>query len=325
MPIDQQYTLNSLFPDRLVNDEEVNISDVTITARTAKVRAFDAPPATIARDTFSRKKVKPLPVSVMLNQGEVDKRRLAVAQARGGSDASLIEAIYDDATTATKAVQRRVELMRGDLLADGKVTISNENGVTTEADFSVPAGNIATASTLWSDPAAPILDNLRTWSKAYRDLNGFAPGGIVMSEDSWYLMAANDQIRGLYLGANGNAATIVNEGQVDAALRAFRLPPIRLMYDAQTDVDGTLTRILPANKIFFVPPAGVELGFTAWALTVTGVQAAQAGQLTFGTAAGMVGVMDVNSAPPYQEAVYVDSCPLPVLSNPRALAIFTVA
>ncbi len=32
------------------------------------MRAFDAPPATIARDTFSRKKVKPLPVSVMLNQ-----------------------------------------------------------------------------------------------------------------------------------------------------------------------------------------------------------------------------------------------------------------
>lgn len=329
VPLDQGYVLNTIFPDRTINDEEVELSDVTVTQRTAKVRAFDAPPATIGRDTFTRRKVKPLPVSVMMNQGEVDKRRLAVSQARGGSDAALITAIYDDAQHATKSVLNRVELMRGDLLQDGKVTISAENGVTTEADFSVPGGNIVTAGVLWDHTTsgvydAPILDNLRTWAKTYRDVNGFAPGGIVMSEDIWYLMAANAQIKALFPN-QGVAAPIVNGDQVDSALRNYRLPPISLTYDAQVDVDGTLTRILPTSKIYFVPPTGIELGFTAWALTVTGFQVAQSGQIPFSSAAGLVGVLDVNASAPYQQAVYVDSCPLPVLSNPRALMIMTVA
>jgi hypothetical protein len=325
VPLDQNYTLNTLFPDRYINDDEVNVKDVTITARTAKVRAFDAPPATIGRDTFSRRKVKPIPVSVMMNQGEVDKRRRAVAAARGGSDADTIDAIYDDATNATKAIQRRVELMRGDLLDDGKVTIAAENGVTTEADFGVPGGNIATAVTYWTDPTAPILADLRTWQKAYRDLNGYDPGGIVMSRDIWYLMAANNTIKALYPN-QGVAAPILSAEQVNNALASYRLPPINLEYDAQVDVDGVSTRVTPANKIFFVPPRGIELGFTAWTITVTGDEIRAAGQLPLNSgAAGLAAVMDVNSAPPYQQAVYVDSTPLPCLTNPRALAIYKVA
>ncbi len=329
VPLDQGYVLNQILPDRVINDEEIELSDVTITQRTAKVRAFDAPPATIGRDTFTRRKVKPIPVSAMANQGEVDKRRLAVAQARNGADSALMTAIYDDATHATKSVLNRVELMRGDLMQDGKVTITAENNVTTEADFSVPGGNIVTAGVLWNHTAsgvydAPILSDLRTWAKTYRDVNGFAPGGIVMSEDIWYLMAANAQVKALFPN-QGVAAPIVNSDQVDAALRNYRLPPILMTYDAQVDVDGSNTRILPTSKIYFVPPAGIELGFTAWALTVTGTMAAQAGQIPFSQAAGLVGVLDVNSAPPFQQAVYVDSCPLPVLTNPRALMIMTVS
>lgn len=327
VPLDQSYVLNQILPDRTVNDEEVNVANVTVTARTAKVRAFDAPAAPITRDTYGRTSFRPLPVSATLAQGEVDKRRLAVAAARGGSDSTMIQAIYNDAENCARAVGRRVELMRGDAISDGKVTIANENGVTTEADYQVPGGNIATAATLWSDPDAPILTDLRTWSRNYRNVNGFAPGGILMSEDTWFLMAANNKIKALYPN-QGVAAPIISADQVDNALRAYRLPPIMMTYDAQVDVDGVTTSILPKNKIFFLPPAGVELGYTFWALTVTGTLATQAGQIPFSPAGpgnGMVGVYDINSAMPYNEAVYVDSCPLPVITNPKALAIYTVA
>jgi hypothetical protein len=324
VPVNQQYVLDSLFPNVTVNDVEVDIKDVTVTQRTAKFRAFDAPPAPGERDTYTRKAVKLPAVSQMLGQGELDRLRQLTAAARGGSDSAVIQAIYDDAENNTRSVQNRVELARGDLLTDGKVTLT-ELGSGIEADFGVPGGHIVTAGTLWSSTstATPLAD-LRAWSATYRATNGFRPGGMVMSETVLYYLLDNTNIRGLF-AANGVTPSLLDPSSLDALLRKYNLPPITLIYDAQVAVDGVTTSILPANKVWFTPPAGVRLGRTVWGLTTTGSALAARGMQIMNGPEGIVGVVDEDARPPYRQAVYVDATCLPVLDNPRALFIATIA
>lgn len=322
VPVRQGYVLDQVFPNRTINDLEVRFDDVTVTAQTAKYRAFDAPPAPVKRDTFKTSTVKLPPVSTMLGKGERERLNLEIARNRSSSFAAIERAIYDDAEISTKAVQARVELARGDLLQDGKVTIT-ENGLAIEADFGVPGGNIVTAATLWTNPAADMLGDLRTWSQAYLNTNGFKPGGFVCSEVVLYNMLANTALKNLYSSTVG-APSILSIDQLTTVMRSYGLPPIAFTYDAQVSVDGSTTSILPTNKAFFLPPAGVELGYTAWGLTATGLELANAGVMAFEEAAGMVGVVDKDVRPPYREETYVDATALPVLTNPRALFIATV-
>jgi hypothetical protein len=322
VPLRQDFVLNQLFPNRNIADTQVAFDAVTITTRAAKFRAWDAPPLPIKRDSFVTKTVKLPPVSSMLGLGE--KERLDIERLRSGGQnrTAAIDAIFDDAAAATRSVQARIELARGDLLNDGKVTIA-EAGLVMEADFGVPGGNIATAGTLWSNPAADMLGDLRTWSVAYRTLNGFKPGGFVASETVVYNMLANTALKNLYSSTVG-APSILSLDQLTTTLRSYGLPPIALTYDSQVDVDGTTTSILPTNKVFFVPPAGTELGYTAFGLSVTGLELANAGVLSFDAAPGLVGVIDKDVRPPYRQTTYVDATALPVLTNPNALAIYTV-
>ncbi len=322
VPVRQEYVLNQIFPDRMIQDEEVTLRDVTLTQRTAKFRAYDAPPAPGKRDTFTRRSVKLPAISQMLSSGEVDRRRLAIAQARGRSDAALLQAIYDDAQNNVESIQNRIELTRGDLLNDGKVTI-DENGVTIEADFGVPGGQIVTTSTSWANPSADILGDIRTWVQSYRAVTGYRPGSMVMSEDIYYYMLKNTAIKNLYV-TQGVAAPFLSQQQVAATLQTYGLPPVKFTYDAQVSVDGVSTAVLPQTKVWFLPPDGTELGYTAWGLTVTGQEIANTGLMTYEAAAGIVGVIDKNPSPPYRETVYADASALPVLSNPRALMIATV-
>lgn len=324
VPTQQQYVLGQLLPNVTISDIEIEIRDATVTQRTAKFRAWDAPPAPGARDSFTSTRVKLPAVSQMLGQGELDRIRQRQSSVRGGggTDDAVIQAIYDDAENNTRSIQNRIELARGDLLSDGIVTISELGGVT--ANFAVPGGHIVTAATLWSNTgsATPIAD-LRAWSNTYRNTNGFRPGGMVMSETVLYNLLDNTGIRQLF-AANGTTPSILDQASVDALLRRYNLPPITLIYDAQVNVDGVATNILPNNKVWFIPPAGVPLGRTVWGLTTTGQALADAGMQVTGGPQGIVSVLDQDARPPYRQAVYVDATSMPVLDNPRALFIATV-
>lgn len=324
VPVAQEYVLSTLLPDRTVMDTEVSVTDVTVTVNAAKYRAFDAPPAPGVRDAFTRRSVRIPAVSQMLTQGEMDRIRQDQARARGGSDSAIIDAIYDDATTNARAIRARVELARGDLLTDGKVTLA-ELGAGVEADFGVPGGHIVTAATLWSSTsAADPLADLRAWSDVYRATNGYRPGGMVISSQVAYYLLQNAAMRSL-AATSGGAPSMLTREQVDAMLASYMLPPISMIYDAQVMVDGISTSVIPASRVILVPPSGVQLGETVWGLTVTGSSMQDQGVQVPGGPAGMVGVVDESSTPPYRRAMYADATCLPVLTSPRSLFVATVA
>jgi hypothetical protein len=104
------------------------------------------------------------------------------------------------------------------------------------------------------------------------------------------------------------------------------LPPIVGVYDTSFDVDGTSTRVIPANKVVFVPPAGQPLGYTAWGVTATALELVNSNEsdLTFEEAPGIVGVVE-KDGPPYRQYTFVDAVGMPVIENSWLLFVATVA
>lgn len=325
VPVDQTYILNQILPDQYDNVLEAEFGESVVTTRAAKARAWDAPPMPGKRDSFSVSRVKLPAVSQFLGRGERDRLELERLRSGGQNTSAIEQAIFDDAENNARSILARVEVMRGDLLADGKITLPELGGL--EADFGVPAEHVNVApSTLWTDHvAADPLQDIRGWNTTYRNRNGFSMGGMWMPEDILFDLLQNETIRDLWANGAGASAGFVTQDQLNQTLQTYRLPAILGTYDAKVDIDGTITNILPADKVIFVPPAGVRLGRTQWGTTATALEAQSAGVELVGSPAGMVAVIDKDARPPYRETAYVDSAVMPILERPSALFVADVA
>lgn len=330
VPQPSNMILDQFLPNRYFTTNRLDVATLTRRGRTARFRAFDAAVHTSQRDIATIKTVKLPPLSDSISVGELERLQLEFARTGGTNMQALVNAVYDDATNLTQNVLRRMEQARGDVILDGKFTLAGEGGLMLEADYGVPAANFVTAAILWSDTAnANPLADLYSWTYSYNVTtgNGYDPGGMIISRQILNYLLANTAIRtatGTILGVN----SLLNRSQLDQALDARGVPPILAVYDTQVDVDGTFTRVLPANKVIFVPPNPAEnLGYTAWGVSATALElaAADASDVTFEDAPGIVGVIDKDVAPPYRQITYVDSVGMPVIANPYALFVATVA
>jgi hypothetical protein len=331
VPTPGNLILGQFLPDRHFTQNRIDVSELTVTGRTARFRAFDANVHVSRRDAATLRTVKLPPLSDSISVGELERVQLAMAETGGTNMRALINAIYDDATNLTRNVQRRMEQARGDVLLDGKFTLTGEGGLTLEADYGVPVGNFVTAATLWTTTAtATPLDDLYTWSYYYNVTagNGFDPGGMIISRRILNALLSNTAIRTFTGGNILGVPSSVTRQQLDQALDARGVPPILAVYDSQVDIDGTSTRVLPDNKVIFVPPNPEEnLGYTAWGITATALELANAdsSDLTFEDAPGIVGIVDKDVSPPFRQQTYVDAVGMPVITNPRGLMVATVA
>lgn len=325
VPTPANYILNQLLPDRLFDKNTVDVSELTKTNRAAKFRAFDGRIHRTERDTLEVRSVKLPPVSTMNGIGELERLNLEAARQNGGSNAAVINQIYDDATNLTGEVLTRMELARGDVLTDGKFTLAGENGLYLEADFGVPGNHIVSAGTVWSTTAsATVIADLTAWVDVYVATNGFRPGGLVISNKTLGYMLRNAEVRTL-AGSLAGTPGIVSRQALDTVLDTFGLPPILFVYDTQVDVDGASTRVLPEDKVLFVPPNPSDLGYTAWGVSATALELVNAAKVdfSFSQAPGIVGVV-IKDGPPFREETFVDAVGMPVLANPKRLLVADV-
>jgi hypothetical protein len=325
VPQPQQFVLNQILPDAHISSNRVDIGMITRTNRVAKFRAYDANIHRARRDVAQVTSVELPPLSDSLAMGELERLKIEFARTGGTNQDAFVNAIYNDAEVLTRNVLNRMELARGDVLQDGIFTLSGEGGLTIEADYGVPSGNFVTPATVWSTTtSADILTDLNTWVTDYIDLNGYAPEGMWISRQTLTYMLQNTALRqsaGTLLGAAG----FLSRAQIDASLDNHQMPRIVGVYDANVDVDGTVTRTFPANKVIFVPPAGVPFGRTVWGVTATALElvSSNEAEMTFEDAPGVVGVVE-KDGPPYREFTFVDAVGMPVIDNPNALMVATV-
>lgn len=322
IPTPSNLAFSTLFPRQDFDTDTVDFAEIVKTNRAAKFRNWDGSVWVSARDTGSEKRVKMLPLSAQLSQGEYERRQQQFAALGGTNTARITEAVYNDLENLTVQVLNRVELAWGDVLTDGIINI-NENGVQQEVDFGIPGDQVVAPGTLWSDTtnATPLTD-LIAWSDVYEATNGVTPGRIATSRQVRRLVEANKEIIDAVHGAT-QGRTRVTTAELNALLESEGLPTFDTDYNSNFDVDGSTTRVLAANKLLFLPENLGELGFTAWGTPTTSMEL-QSRNVQLETASGIIGVIVREDGIPFRKFTYVDAVALPILAQPKKLLVSSV-
>ena len=305
-----QWTLDSWLPNREVRNLRYRIrkgarNDVNI----AEYRAFDTPaPMTGRQGTYYVEgSLGPVSRQIPLSEEEI----LQVDDLLEDADDPLIRQVYEDSANMTRAVQGRVEVARGDVIDDGVVTIA-ENGLALTANFGRHADMRKAAATVWTDPAALILSELLGWQEDYVDHNGFDPGFIMMPKTRVASLALNAEFRS-YAAAFGTTPARLNRATIDAIIEAEGLPPI-LLFDEIVRKNDVRTRVLPADKVYLMPPREAALGNTFYGVTAEAKLLRQRGFIDRDAEMGIVAVVTINEHP-VQKYTVGTAIALPALPN----------
>lgn len=312
---DARFVLGQFMPDLMIEDLEFKIrknalQDVDI----AEYRAWDTPAPMTARPGITRIRGELAPISRGIPLGEEETLRKRSLERDNNNP--IISAIFEDTERMTRSVRARVEMAIGDVINDGKVTIA-ENGLAVEADFGRTGAMSVTASVLWTDAvnAKPVTD-LLGWIQAYNDQNGSLPGSVLIPQARINNLFLNAELRAL-AASNGTTPNRINRRVINEILSEFDIPPF-VIYDGQFRKDGTRTRVLPANKIFLMPPADEPLGNVFWGETAESLVLRGKGLIEAEEAPGLVTVVLFQDHP-VQTTTISTAVALPVMPNPNLI------
>jgi len=324
VPTPADFSLSAAFPTQIEEDNTVDFAEIVRTNRTARFRSFDGRIHVSERDSGTEKRVRLLPLSSSLNMGEYERLQLQFARIGGTNQRALANSVYNDGTNLTREVQARLEQAWGDVLTDGKLTI-NENGYQGEADFGVPANQIVTAATAWSNVTTSTpLTNMVAWQDVFVANNGTPPASARTSLAVLRLLQRNKEIIDAVYGST-QGRTRVTRTELNDLLSAEGLPTFVEPYDTQVDVDGVATRTIPDDRVLFTPANLGDLGATAWGVSATALELVDSNEVDFSfeEAPGIVGVIE-KVGPPYRQFTYVDAVAMPILRDARKLMIADV-
>ena len=188
---------------------------------------------------------------------------------------STVQKIYDDVDTMITSVLTKVEQMRFEALATGKLVFS-ENGFSGTIDYGVPADHKATLTLtdLWSDAAATPLDDLQTWADKILSDTGIAPARILTSNRVAAALQNHASVRSAIFGVNSDR--MVSRAQLNAFLVEQGLPPIltedRIYREKGSNGAYVSKRYFPDNALVMMP--GGILGNAAFGPTAEEIELA---------------------------------------------------
>lgn len=270
--------------------------------QTARFRAYDAEPE-YGKEEGGKRVMIELPA---IGQKLPISEYRALRQ-RNASDQAMLNSILKCADRVVRAVADRMELLRGVVLDTGKATV-NQTNFTINDDFGRPAGHTVTAAAYWSIAGTDRIADLLAWQDTYLATNSVKPGVTLMSSAVYSQFRKGTQFQNTVTGRP------MTQGEIGAILADEGLPPIQI-FDRRVNFEGTLTPVLPANKVLYLPaPQDSEtLGATYWGTTLT------ATDLGWGIAddeqAGIVAGVYRNEQPPVIAEVISDAIGMPVLGN----------
>ncbi|MEU4570838.1 major capsid protein [Micromonospora sp. NPDC023956] len=307
-----QFTLSRWLPRQVVDDLQYRFTrggEGLVDAAT--FRAYDAESPIGARPGVTRITGELPPISRKVRLGEYDRLR----QRR--DIGAIRDAILTDTERMTRAVAARLEMARGEALYRGQLQIA-ENGVVATVDFGRAGGHTVAPGTLWSTVAtATPLADLLTWRDTYINTNGEAPEAILTSTTVLGYLLRNAEIRALAATTAGTPS-IVSQQTVNAVFAAYGLPPIYI-YDAQVRVNGSATRVIPADRLILLPapgdpdvPGSTQLGATLHGTTAESLEP------EFGLTGDEPGIVAGSYSTKDPVAVWTKAATigLPVLANP---------
>jgi len=319
VPGPANYTLNQWLPDEQIADIEAAFDTAIKKNTAAKFRAFDAETPVGNRPGFQRSRVMLPPLGQKTAVAEEERLKLERARTKGDNSGAMVDAVYNDAEINTNAVRARMELARGDVLTDGRFTLTGENGLTLEADFGVAPSHLPVATIPWTDHTnADPIDEMQGWAELYTDDAGEPPAWALTSRAVIGNMLRSAKVRQLAAG-NGVTPSMISRAQLNALLESFELPQL-VSYNTQIDVDGIATRPIPANRMVYLPADPRTLGLTYWGVTAEALELVGGTnpQLTFEDLPGLVGVV-MKDGDPVKTWTKVGAVGMPAIGDPRKL------
>ena len=306
-----RFTLSRWLPN--VEIDDINFEFVTGgggLAEASVYRSWDVESKIGRREGIGKVMGELPPISEKIPLNEYDRLRL-----RKLTRNDVLPFIARDAERLARNIAARFELARGQALVNAQVPITE---LQQTVSFGRDASHSVTAAVLWSvhDTAVPI-DDLESWVQTYIDTNGVAPGVILMPRQVLLNMRQCEQVqRQVFPLAPDGSMPMVNADQVSTVLGAMGLPPIEI-YDAQVKVDGTNTRVTPANSIVLLPPPSggglTDLGATLLGTTAEALEPEYS--LVSGEQAGIVAAT-WKTKDPVRLWTHAAAVGLPILREP---------
>lgn len=313
--------LASILPNKTIEGIEYRLTQGSIRDQAAApVRAFDTPAPIAKRQGIGRKSGELLPISKKINmteEGTIRKRAI-----ESGSNQRLIDAIFDDAANMARAVLVRVEQLRGEALWSGKIELM-ENDVRQTLDFARDASLTVAPGTLWSNAAAPVVNDVMAWVATYKGLNGILPAFALISTRILGYLSLNTQLRTLAT-FNGVTPIFLGLNEINRLLAVNNLPAFVVNDELVRDYTDTQVRVIPDDKVVFLPPSSEPLGNTLWGETAESIALVEAKQIAVAQAPGLVAVVTADDDP-VGTWTKVASVVMPILANPNLTMTADVA
>lgn len=303
---DARNTLSRFLPNANVQDVSYRLGRMQRLDQTVPVRALDAPATPIRRPgVLDIKGDLPAvtPIEWLTEDDLTRARRLA------GISVDLAPSVALAARRVALAVDNTFELMRGQALSTGIVSLQLEDGNVRPVDFGVPAGQkFGPGTVAFNAPtyAGDPFEELEGWHEAYSNASG-ADAGVMLTTRR-FVSILGTFLRDKYPNQPIGVATVTGE----LALR--NLPPLFTYDRMMTDADGVRTRVFPEGSLSFLPADDAPIGRTELGVTQESVQQVERGTLTVDQAAGLT-IVTLGQDNPVQRAVKGAAIGLPVIQD----------
>lgn len=311
---DQRNSLERFLPNVNVQAVSYRLGRRKRVDQTVPVRAIDAPATPIKRPGLLDVRGDLPAVTPIVDLSEQDlTNEMILAQQLAGLQVDWQPWVVSAAAEVALATDNTYEVMRGQLLATGIISLIGEDGSTHEVDFEIPADRIITADAAWDyeDPAAVFAD-FQAAHEVHLDGAG-AAAGVVLTTSKQRALLVN-AVQKMFPTAP------VGSDQLNAYLSTRDLPPI-FTYDRMLrDAAGQKTRVYPEGSMTFLPSANDPVGRTELGVTQEAVQQVQNRVLTREEAAGMT-ILTLGQDNPVQRSVKGASIGLPVLRDNEDITI----
>ena len=256
--------LEELYPSRKTEALEIKmIRGANNLPVSASIHAFDTEAEIDQRETAGYDVAE---LALIKRKRKLSEKEIIyIGQPRNDvEEQQAIDKIYNNVDTLQDSVLTRVEAMRGEALATGKLII-NENGYKASIDYGVPTEHKKSFS--WSSGTPNILGDIDTAVDKIVDDTGFTPTRILTSKKNLNIMLKDETIRKAIFGVNSDR--LLSRKELNTFLKSLDLPQIAT-YDAKFRILSTkgkyiTKRYFPESAFAFIPDG--ELGETLYGLT----------------------------------------------------------
>lgn len=191
-----------------------------------------------------------------------EKEIIALESPRNEAERTyLMKNVYDDIDALVESIKARIEVMRMELVATGKITLK-ENNLDASIDFGVPNENKVT-NVNWSLENANPINDMITWKNQLDS----APGRVLTSTTVLAKILANKNVVNAIFGKD--STRIASVGELNNYLSQLGLPKI-YTYDAKyrkLGANGEYTKHRYFQENAFVMMPGEPLGETIYGPT----------------------------------------------------------